>query len=235
MMPVAKICFQNNLAKLMEAHKLTPYRVAKDIGRPSTTIARYLSKNDAQALPSEAVLRDLCHYFGLKREEMIYAEIDPSKVTLTKIGEGTDTALDKYKKKHECPLYTVTDCLRMAQGEKVEARTQLSRPTVLQRPLDSTMFAYQVLGNGFAPDIRHGDITFCYRYQKGMTLREGTVLLAAIQPKDYQEPVLTFGYLTFGAFGEKAIKYPFEGKERRQDLPDENIIGVVAVNTTEYV
>ena len=166
---------------------------------------------------------------------MVYTEVDPLKVVPGRVGEGSDTALDKFKKAHECPLYTVTDCLRMAQGEKVEARSQLSRPTVLQRPLDSTMFAYQVLGNGFAPEIKHGDITFCYRYQKGMTLREGTVLLTAIQPKDYQEPVLTFGHLTFGAFGEKAIKYPFEGKERRQDLSDENIIGVVAVNTTEYV
>ena len=222
----------SNLNKLMVFHNVSAYRLAKCTNRTTSTITRYLKLNDPSYLPSTPLIEDIARYFGFSRNDLLFTDIDPEKANFEKIPEAKEPISEA---RPQCPVYNSGECMRLLRKEDVPTRERATIPDIKQRSLDAKMFAYHVLGNAYAPTIKHGDITFCYFFNKEMSLREGTVLLVGITPKDYSEPILTFGELYFGDFGEKNLRYQFEGKARTIPINDSEILGVVAVNCTEFI
>lgn len=230
----AKNYFYQNFVQAVTATNVSVNKVSTGILRPASTLSRWFKSGETGTLPQRAVMEDVARFFGVSCDDMLSKELPVSAFTVNPLPTNYKEQIAMIGR---VPLYNAYDIIEIAQGKTPKARHFLSAPPVRRLNLEADMFAYDVLGNAFSPRIEHGDIVFCYKYRRDLSLRNEAVVLTCVGLGAPPQPTVLIGSINYTTVGSKELMVygATDTVPKKVPVTDENIIGVVAVNTTEYV
>lgn len=221
-----KTFFYKNLRGLLIREDITVSGISRDIGKPASTLSRYLNKGDWRAVPKQEIVNLVAARAGYSPEEFVYADL------FTDVDLIEPQVRDQRKTDTKVPVYSVDEVLKLPAGEPKPC--EFSDVPIIHAAIHSSdFFGFKMHGNALAPSIAHGDTVFCYHFQPEFNLRDGALVLAAVELDGRR--LATLGYLAYDAFGDKTLSVTFGMKARSIPLTDDDIIGVAVLVCKELL